>query len=95
MMLYYSLNLYVKESVMNIREKKLEIVQLVLNTNKATLLNKIEEILKKNAAKDWWDEISDEEKKAIEQGLAEADRGEFISHEEVMKQVKDKYNLDG
>ena len=94
-MLYYSLNLYVKESVMNIREKKLEIVQLVLNTNKATLLNKIEEILKKNAAKDWWDEISDEEKKAIEQGLAEADRGEFISHEEVMKQVKDKYNLDG
>lgn len=80
---------------MNIQEKKLEIVQLVLNTNKTTLLNKIEEILKKNAAKDWWDEISDEEKKAIEQGLAEADRGEFISHEEVMKQVKDKYNLDG
>jgi len=80
---------------MNIREKKLEIVQLVLNTNKTTLLNKIEEILKKNATNDWWDEISDEEKKAIEQGLAEADRGEFIPHEEVMKQVKEKYNLKG
>ena len=33
---------------------------------------------------DWWDEISDEEKQEIEEGLAQADRGEVFSHEEVM-----------
>lgn len=37
---------------------------------------------------DWWDSISEEERAEIEQGIAEADRGEFISHEEVMKNPK-------
>jgi predicted transcriptional regulator len=37
---------------------------------------------------DWWDTISAEERAEIEQGIAEADRGEFISREEVMKNPK-------
>jgi predicted transcriptional regulator len=37
---------------------------------------------------DWWDTISAEERAEIEAGIAEADRGEFISHEEVMKNPK-------
>jgi predicted transcriptional regulator len=37
---------------------------------------------------DWWDTISVEEKAEIEQGLAEADKGELIPHEEVMKKYK-------
>lgn len=77
---------------MNLQAKKLEIVQLVLNAKKPAVLNKVEDILKKEES-DWWDEISETERHAIEQGLAEADRGELISHEEVMKQVKERYNL--
>jgi predicted transcriptional regulator len=34
---------------------------------------------------DWWDEISKEQKKAIDKGLAQLDRGEGIPHKEVMK----------
>ena len=37
---------------------------------------------------DWWDTISDKEKAEIKQGLAEADRGEVIPHEEVMKKYE-------
>jgi predicted transcriptional regulator len=37
---------------------------------------------------DWWDEISDEEKSDIEEGLAQADRREVVSHEEVMAKYK-------
>ena len=33
---------------------------------------------------DWWDTISEEEKAEIEEGAKEIERGEFISHEEVM-----------
>ena len=40
--------------------------------------------LKNEQQHDWWDEISEEEKAEIEEGLAEADRGEVFSHEEVM-----------
>lgn len=44
---------------------------------------------KKTASQtDWWDVISDEERAEISEGLAETDRGEVISHEEVMGKYK-------
>lgn len=79
---------------MNLQAKKLEIVQLILNTEKPAILKKVEDILKKGKDTDWWDEISEVERLAIETGIEEADRGELIPHEEVMKEVKAKYNLD-
>jgi predicted transcriptional regulator len=33
---------------------------------------------------DWWDEIDEDEKAEIEEGIAQADRGEVIPHQEVM-----------
>ena len=51
-------------------------------------------MLKKKQSTDWWDEISESERQAIKQGIAEADRGETIPHEDVMKKVKERYNLD-
>jgi len=79
---------------MNLQSKKLELVQLILNTEKPAILEKIEEILKKGKSADWWDEINEAERKAIEKGISEADKGDLIPHEEVMKQVKAKYKLD-
>ncbi len=78
---------------MDLHAKKLEVVQLILNTNKPKLLDMISEILKKEVESDWWDEIDDEAKKSIEQGLAEANRGELEPHENVMKEIKAKYGL--
>jgi predicted transcriptional regulator len=79
---------------MNLQSKKLELVQLILNTEKPSILARVEAILKKEKTTDWWDEIGPEEKMAIEKGLAEADKGELIPHEEVMKEVRAKYHLD-
>jgi len=39
----------------------------------------------KSINKDWWDEISEEQKKAVNKGLAQLDRGEGVPHKEVMK----------
>jgi predicted Zn-ribbon and HTH transcriptional regulator len=78
---------------MNIQAKKLELVQLILNTRKPLTLKKVEEVLKNEKESDWWNEISDAERQSIEKGLAEADEGKLIPHEQVMKEVKAKYNL--
>ena len=80
--------------VMDLKAKKLELVRLILNTKKPDVLAKVEALLKKESDSDWWDEIDEDERKAIDEGLTEADRGELIPHEEVMKEVKAKYNLD-
>ena len=35
---------------------------------------------------DWWDEISEEQQKAIDKGIAQLDNGEGIPHKDVMKE---------
>ena len=80
--------------IMNLHAKKLELVKLILDTEKPAVLAKVEAVLKTDHDTDRLDEISEEEKKAVEDGLAEADRGELIPHEEVMKEVRNKYKLD-
>ena len=82
------------KAIMNLQAKKLELVQLILNTEKPTVLAKVEAVFKKEKGADWWDEISEVEKKAIEESIAEADNGQLIPHAEVMKEVRAKYNLD-
>ena len=78
---------------MNLQAKKLELVQLIINTRKPLTLKKVEEVLKSEEESDWWDEISDAERQSIEKGLEEADKGKLLPHAEVMKEVKAKYNF--
>ncbi len=79
---------------MNLLAKKLELVQMIINTQKPSILKKVEDVLLKEKKTDWWDEISESERKAIEQGIAEADREELIPHEEVMKKVRAKFKFN-
>ena len=44
--------------------------------------------LKKEQEKDWWDQLSREEQAEIEEGLAQANRGEVVSHKEVKATYK-------
>ena len=78
---------------MNLQSKKLELVQLILNTEKPSILARVEAALKGKAI-DWWDKLSAEEKEAIERGISEAEKGELIPHEEVMKEARAKYKPD-
>ena len=82
------------KAIMNLQAKKLELVQLILNTEKPTVLAKVEAVFKKEKGADWWDDTREAEKKAIEESIAEADNGQLIPHAEVMKEVRAKYNLD-
>ena len=79
---------------MNLQAKRLELVQLILNTEKPAVLAKVEAVFKKEKGADWWDETSEAEKKAIEKGIAEADSGKLIPHNEMMEEVRAKYNLN-
>ncbi len=82
------------KAIMNLQAKKLELVQLILNTEKPAVLAKVEAVFKNEKGADWWDEISEAERNAIEESIAEADRGELLPHTEVIKEVRAKYKLD-
>ena len=70
---------------MDLAARKYHFIQELSNVDES-MLDKLENLLhsyKKQA--DWADELSDEEIKEIEASIAEADKGNLIEHEEVMK----------
>lgn len=78
---------------MNLQAKKLEIVQLILNTEKPSTLKKVEDVLKNEKVTDWWDDVSENDKKAINEGLEQLDKGEYLTRSEVRSKIKEKFNF--
>lgn len=72
---------------MDIKTTKLELVQLLLQTDKESILKKVKSVLEEESG-DWWDDLGKEEKEEIYIGLLQADIGEVIDHEEVKKKYK-------
>lgn len=75
---------------MDVIELRTDLHNMIDKITDSNILNAVKTLLSGKTTKqtDWWDTISDEERAEIEQGLAEADRGETIPHEEVMKKYK-------
>lgn len=68
---------------MDIQAEKLKLINWLTDVTEPSVIKQFI-ALKNDQAADWWDQISEEERAEIEEGLAEADRGEVFSHEEVM-----------
>lgn len=60
--------------------------KLVLNTNEKVLIDKVMALFKEKE-EDWWDELPEIVKAGINESIGQADRGEFISYDDVKKEV--------
>jgi len=72
---------------MDIQAEKLNLIKWLTEVNEPSVIERFI-ALKKEQTVDWWDDISNDEKAEIEEGLAQADRGEVFSHEEVMQKYQ-------
>ena len=80
---------------MSSAEIKLQLYRLIDSTDDASVLKRIYTSLSKTIFKektDWWSNISDDEKAIIEAGLADIERGETVSNEEVIKESRKLIN---
>jgi hypothetical protein len=68
-----------------VEKEKRKIIKWVTNLKDSVVLEKLHLLRTKPKAKDWWDEISEEEKVAIERGLTDIRRGKITPHKEVKK----------
>ena len=68
---------------MDIQAEKLNLIKWLTDVEEPSVIEQFI-ALKNEHEGDWWHEISEEEKAEIDEGLAQADRGEVFSHEEVM-----------
>jgi len=64
---------------LNIQSKKIELIQWLSTIEDLSVINKIID-LKKQENKDWWNSISENEKRSVEKGLQDAEAGKLNSH---------------
>ncbi len=75
---------------------KTDLHRLIDQIQDNRLLQAVHMILAREARQDQlveWDQLSEDEKQAISEGLEDIDQGRISSHEEVMSRIKAKFNL--
>ncbi len=81
---------------MNTTQIKTQLHNAIDNISDVNMLKAIYTIVSKflkSEKKDFYDELSKEEKEAIEEGIAQLDKGETVSYQEVKKELKTKYKI--
>mgnify|MGYP001040828611 CR=1 FL=1 len=71
---------------MDFQTSKIELAKLILDLENPKLITRIMKLLK-SESKDFWNDLSDQQKNEIEIAISELDRGEGISWDEFRKQV--------
>ncbi len=81
--------------IMDIVELRTDLHKMIDQISDSNVLNAVKTLLsgKTAAQEDWWDEVSDEDRKAIEEGLEQLDRGEYLTRSEVREKIQEKYKL--
>lgn len=69
---------------LDIKKTKIDLIQWLTTLEDPDLIQKLIE-LRKNESKNWWNEISESEKKSIKKGISEADNGILKPHSEAKK----------
>ncbi len=76
---------------MSLEARKLNLINWISSIQEENTLSEVEKIQKENL--DWWDKVSRKDKKAIEEGLDQLDRGEYFTREKVRNKINEKYKL--
>ncbi|MBI5914554.1 MAG: hypothetical protein HY842_04195 [Bacteroidetes bacterium] len=73
---------------MNTAELKNDLIKIIINTDDIVFLRQVRDYFKTHwTDRDWWDEISEEEKQLIEAGMRDIESGNVVSHEEVRAEI--------
>ncbi|HAZ03467.1 MAG: hypothetical protein A2W90_16560 [Bacteroidetes bacterium GWF2_42_66] len=78
---------------MDIQSLKLNLVQKILNTEKPSLLSKIDRIFQREEKNDWWEQLPIEIRDSIMEGIDDIQKGNTFSHDQVIQEAKQKYGF--
>jgi len=76
---------------MNLESRKINLINWISTLQEENILHEVEEIQVKSS--DWWDNISNQDKKAIEDGLNQLDNGNYLERSQVRRNIKERYNF--
>ncbi|HZE83488.1 MAG TPA: hypothetical protein VE035_04225 [Puia sp.] len=70
-----------------------ELHKLINNCNNESTLEEAKEVLQETKERDWWDDLTEEDQSRVLESEAQYERGEFITHDDLMRQYGPKKNL--
>lgn len=68
---------------------KEEIHQLINTCDNEILLVEVKELLQSPAAKDWWEDLSSEDKNLVMESEMQYEKGSHISHDKLLQQFEE------
>ena len=74
---------------MDLKELKGDLLNWLEEVEDGAILQQVQAI---KEGDDWWNQISDTERKAIDSGLKQLDNGQSYTHEEVMSRVRSRFD---
>lgn len=78
---------------MDIQALKIDLVQIILNTQDPELLSTISNIIENEVEKDWWDQLPQEVRDSISEGLEDIEKGKVFTNAHVIQETKQKYDF--
>lgn len=69
---------------MDIQLEKLELIKLLAETENPSVIKAVKKIFQKEK-RDFWEELTEEQKEEIGEGLKDADEGRVVPHEHFMR----------
>ena len=76
---------------MTLEARKINLINWLSSVQEEDVLAQVEKIQKEKS--DWWNGVSENDKKAINKGLEQLDRGEYLTRSEVRSKIKEKFNF--
>jgi len=73
---------------MNLEARKINLINWISSIQEVKTLSEVEKVQKDET--DWWDKVSNKDKNAIEEGLDQLDKGEFITRDKVRNRIKER-----
>ncbi|HSJ66740.1 MAG TPA: hypothetical protein VK921_03655 [Anditalea sp.] len=72
---------------------KYRIISEIIKSDDEQVLNAVKSLLNIEDPIDFWDEMSEEDREAIDEGLEQLDKGQYLSQDTVRDEIKKKFNF--
>ena len=76
---------------MSLERRKQNLINWISSLQEDDIVSEIEKIQRSKT--DWWDGLSDEDIRAIDEGVSQLDQGKFITRTRARKKIKDRFKF--
>lgn len=72
---------------------KYKIISEIIKSNDEEVLNAVKTLLKIEDPSDFWVDLNADDQEAINEGLEQLDKGQYVSHNTVRDEIKNRFSF--